>query len=733
MLPSKYVWTKPMADYKPIQTKYHPKVEELLVSRGITEPGNMEEFLETEGSGYDPFLMKQMEKSVERIHRAVDEQEPILVYGDYDADGVTATAIMVRCLRELGAVVDYYIPNRFYEGYGPNADAFEEAVANGFKVVITVDNGISGVEEAKILAGHGVDLIITDHHHAPSELPDAYSIILAQLEPDYPFDYLAGAGVALKLAQALLDGEVPEEFYVIAMLGTVGDIVSLKGENRYLVKRGLAQLRKTQLPGLTALMKLAGTHQSSANEKNVGFEICPRLNAPGRMEDAGLSVQLLITDDPNEAESLARQIEAFNEERKEVGKKIEEEALDLVKTKDGNQKVLVLFKEDWHEGVLGIAAGKLAKQLGKAVFLLTEDEYGQAKGSGRAIEGFQLFEMLTHVKSHLVKFGGHDLAAGLTVEIHEIQNLEKSLNQQTQGLTVTPTLQVDLEVPLADADFSLIREFSLLAPFGEGNRRPVLKLAGVKLENVKAIGNKLQHLKFTITDGAHQLDGIAFNFGETALYLTEGATFDLAGDLAINEFNGKKAAQFIVADLRTNDFQIIDLRNRRVFEGNKSRFEHSAKLSDLKMGNQEGARELVLDVLPATVEELKTLIQKQGAKTLILYPYAPVTFSSRDKFIQMFSILRKYPEFSLNEQTYNFFEKQNMSKFDVNFILHVFFENEIVILNNRSVSLRPGAAKKELAESQTYRLQEARSRMYEFLELRTCDELISELGMASTT
>jgi len=729
VLKPKYLWNESKESYEPIQSKYHPKVEELILSRKLAKPEGIADFMNMP-IDHDPFLMADMEKAVERIHQAVDNQEPILIYGDYDADGVTSVAILMRCLTELGAQVDYYIPNRFFEGYGPNADAFEEAVGNGFKLVITVDCGISGIVEAKVLSEHGVDLIITDHHHAKEEKPAAYAILHPELEERYPWSYLSGSGVALKVAQALLDGEVPEMYYTIAMLGTIGDVVSLRDENRSLVKRGLLELQDTEVEGLRALMEVAGEKLEGADEVTVGFVIGPRLNAPGRMDDARVAAQLLITDDPDEAMELAREIEAFNTQRKDSGKELETQALAMAMKKDPKQPVLVLYDADWHEGILGIAAGKIAKQLGKAIIMLTEDENGLAKGSARSVEGFHLFDMLTKAGDLVEKFGGHALAAGLTVAPENLQDLEDELNRQLAGIEVHPTLDVDLEVPLEEAGFELIEQLKALAPFGEGNRRPLLKLSGVGAQNVKAIGNKHQHLKFTLVDGGATLEAIAFNLGHLAIYFTEGTRFDVVGELSINEYNGRRAAQFNVSDLKTDAFQVIDLRNKQLFEAHKSSFQTADKYSTFQGIDREAStQEMVIDELPASLEELKSKVEGANAKNVILFPYAAVTFASREKFVKFFSILKKHPEFGLTEQTYNFFLRHEMSKNEVNFILRVFFENEIVIIKDRVVTLKPEAAKRPLTDSATYRSQEAKSKMYEFFELRT-DQDLKELLMS---
>ena len=472
-----------------------------------------------------------MSKIITRINEAIDQGEPILIYGDYDADGVTGTSILVRCLRELGALVDYYIPNRFYEGYGPNEDAFMQAIADGYQLVITVDNGIAGVDEAEILLEHGVDLIITDHHQVKETLPRAYAILHPELDENYPFHHLSGAGVALKVAEALLQEVIPEDFYAIAMLGTIGDVVPLIDENRSIVKRGLAALRETEIEGLNAMMDLAGTEKSEVTEVNVGFELCPRLNAPGRMDEAALSVECLIAESEEEAKLIADQIESFNSERQKVTQKVLEEATKLVDAKTlAKKKVVILYSPNWHEGILGIVAGRLAKQWQKAVFVVTDDHEGFLKGSARAVEGYHLFELLNKCQDLIERFGGHALAAGITFAPENLQALEDKMNELLQEVEVTPSLQVDLSLPLADLNISFVEQLSILAPFGEGNRPPVIELKNVYVKNVKPIGNKLQHLKFTLYQEKHSVDVIAFNQAPLAMYLTPDTLFSFVGE-----------------------------------------------------------------------------------------------------------------------------------------------------------------------------------------------------------
>lgn len=710
-------------DYDSQTTVLNPAIEQLVLARQLATAESLDTFAKEETIHHDPFLFSEMSKIITRINEAIDQGEPILIYGDYDADGVTGTSILVRCLRELGALVDYYIPNRFYEGYGPNEDAFMQAIADGYQLVITVDNGIAGVDEAEILLEHGVDLIITDHHQVKETLPRAYAILHPELDENYPFHHLSGAGVALKVAEALLQEVIPEDFYAIAMLGTIGDVVPLIDENRSIVKRGLAALRETEIEGLNAMMDLAGTEKSEVTEVNVGFELCPRLNAPGRMDEAALSVECLIAESEEEAKLIADQIESFNSERQKVTQKVLEEATKLVDAKTlAKKKVVILYSPNWHEGILGIVAGRLAKQWQKAVFVVTDDHEGFLKGSARAVEGYHLFELLNKCQDLIERFGGHALAAGITFAPENLQALEDKMNELLQEVEVTPSLQVDLSLPLADLNISFVERLSILAPFGEGNRPPVIELKNVYVKNVKPIGNKLQHLKFTLYQEKHSVDVIAFNQAPLAMYLTPDTLFSFVGEAKINEWNGNRSVQFHFIDVLCNEFQLIDLRNRQAYEQRKDQLQlattytNAAEIDDIET--------LVINQLPSSKEELMTLITRKKPGNIVIAPLeSNVTFAPREKFVSVYKVVKQHGPITLNHQMINYFMRLGISKNELLFILQVFFEVELVIIKNGSVFPTDSVTKRDLAEAPTYQSQKAKLEMLEFFELTTWSEL----------
>ena len=710
-------------DYDSQTTVLNPAIEQLVLARQLATAESLDIFANEETIHHDPFLFSEMSKIITRINEAIDEGQPILIYGDYDADGVTGTSILVRCLRELGALVDYYIPNRFYEGYGPNEDAFMQAIADGYQLVITVDNGIAGVDEAEILLEHGVDLIITDHHQVKETLPRAYAILHPELDENYPFHHLSGAGVALKVAEALLQEVIPEDFYAIAMLGTIGDVVPLIDENRSIVKRGLAALRETEIEGLNAMMDLAGTEKSEVSEVNVGVELCPRLNAPGRMDEAALSVECLIAESKDEAKLIADQIESFNSERQKITQKVLEEATKLVDAKTlAKKKVVILYSPNWHEGILGIVAGRLAKQWQKAVFVVTDDHEGFIKGSARAVEGYHLFELLNKSQDLIERFGGHALAAGITFAPENLQALDDKMNVLLQEVEVTPSLQVDLSLPLSDLNVSFVEQLSILAPFGEGNRSPVIEVKNVYVKNIKPIGNKLQHLKFTLYQDKHSVDAIAFNQAPLAMYLTPDTLFSFVGEVKINEWNGNRSVQFHFIDVLCNEFQFIDLRNRQAYEQRKDQLQLATMYTNATEADE--IETLIINQLPNSKEELMTLITRKKPGNIVIAPLeSNVTFATREKFVIVYKVVKQHGPITLNHQMINYFMRLGISKNELLFILQVFFEVELVIIKNGSVFPTDSVTKRDLAEAPTYQSQKAKLEMLEFFELTTWSEL----------
>ena len=360
----------------------------------------------------DPSLMHDLDKAVERINQAIDNGEKITIYGDYDADGITATTILTDTLSILGADVYYFIPDRFKDGYGPNMQRYQDIVADGTKLIITVDNGVTGVDEVKYAQDHGVDVILTDHHTFQEQVPKPYALVHCNYPGQkYPFDDYCGAGVAYTICRKLMEDPMPE-LLDLAMIGTIGDMVKVTGEGHIIVKRGLEMLNQTDRPGLRALIKNAGLKMGSINETDVGFNIAPRLNAVGRLANANLAVELLLSDDEAEAEKIATKVEELNDERKELTSEVYQKCLAQIKENSWQKSnTLVIYDPSFHEGVLGLVANKVVEKTHKPTIVLTKNHAGEIKGSGRSITGFNLFDALNPLKDSLfTKFGGHDFA-----------------------------------------------------------------------------------------------------------------------------------------------------------------------------------------------------------------------------------------------------------------------------------------------------------------------------------
>lgn len=535
---------------------------QLFWNRGLQTAESLETFLTPSLEQlHDPFLFHEMEKAVERIQQAIVNEERILVYGDYDADGITSTTIMKETLENLGADVEFYLPNRFKDGYGPNQVVYEQKIAEGIQLIVTVDNGVSGHEAIAYANSQGVDVIVTDHHELPDELPEAYAIIHPRHpEGAYPFGDLAGVGVSFKVACALLE-EIPTEFLDLVSIGTIADMVSLTDENRTLVSFGLQSMKQTERIGLEKLLEVSGVSADKLDETSVGFSIGPRLNAIGRLEDPNPAVTLMTTFDDEEAEELAGRLDRINTRRKDLVEVITEEAMAMIRPED---KLHLIAGENWHEGVLGIVAGKILRATGKPTIVLTKKEDGIAKGSGRSVESVNLYEVLNGMRQWMTSFGGHHAAVGLSLEIDNIAILQEQMNRymEEHQLTSGMILTIDSKLAVEEVSVEFIESLKLLAPYGMDNPLPNFLFEKVAVSNSRTIGANNQHLKFTLTDSINQLDGVGFGFGAQALEFRSD-DLSVVGQLSINEWNGKRIPQLMLEDYQINALQVFDYRAKK--------------------------------------------------------------------------------------------------------------------------------------------------------------------------
>lgn len=530
----------------------------LMNIRGLDDAAHLREFLGEGEPLSDPFLLKDMDKAAARITRAVDNMEKIAVYGDYDADGVTSTAMLYSYLETRGADVIFYIPQREGEGYGMNMGAVEYLKEQGVSLIVTVDNGISSVQEVARANELGIDVVVTDHHRPQAILPDAVAVVDAYRPDDTsPYKHFSGVGIAFKLLMALEDGagdveDLLEAYSDLAAIGTIGDIVPLTGENRTLIRAGLEHLSQSDRPGVQALLENAGIAGKALTSRNVAFTLVPRINATGRMGAPERAVRLLISGYEEEAEVLSEEICADNEERRRVEAEIAEAAFADIEAKGYmKDRVVVVDGENWHHGVIGIVASRVTERCGKPCMIISRGET-EAKGSGRSIEGFSLFEAICACGDLLIKFGGHPMAAGITLKPENIEAFRKRINQYAaEHFPQMPTQTVTLDCKLNPAALSVSMAQSLtqLEPFGNGNPQPVFGLFNMELSNVTPVGGG-GHLRLTLEKNGAVITAMRFNTKPEELPYHIGDKIDLAVQLEAREFRGQPSLTVIVRDMK---------------------------------------------------------------------------------------------------------------------------------------------------------------------------------------
>lgn len=739
-----------------------PLVASLLVNRGIDSASSARFFLFGKEEFHDPYLLKGMDIAVNRIRTAIERDEPILIYGDYDADGVSSTSVLMLTLRDMGANVQFYIPNRFSEGYGPNEPAFRHAAESGIKLIITVDTGIAAVHEANVAKELGVDLIITDHHEPGPVIPDALAVIHPKLPGSiYPFRELAGVGVAFKLAHALY-GTLPEHLLEIAVIGTIADLVSLTGENRLIAKKGLGRLRGTKNIGLRAIFNRAGVEPMTINEETIGFSLAPRINAVGRLADADLAVDLILTEDPAEAEQLAEEMEALNKSRQSIVNTMTEEAILEVEENypiDRN-KVLVIGKEGWNAGVIGIVASKLVERYYRPAIVLSFDkEKGAAKGSARSIPGFDLFQNLSTLREILPHFGGHPMAAGMTLNINDVDELRDKLNKLADELLTDedfiPVTYLDEEVRLEEISLATLDEIGLLSPFGVDNPKPKVVINHVEISSIRKIGSEQNHLKITVQDQDANLDGVGFGLGAAVDEISPASKISLIGELSINEWNNIRKPQLFVQDIAVDSWQLFDFRgqkrlksipstvpeeNRKIIVFNQ---QHAEKIT-LNLGVEaiciediEAAKafdgyhaNIALVDFPPSKEILIHLLKgKQPARIYAYFYKASSDFFStvptRDHFKWFYAFLLKKGPIDLKRYGDEIAKLRGWSRETIYFMSKVFSELDFVTINNGFITLNKQPQKRDLTDSGTYQQKQAQYALERdllfssFLELKT--------------
>ena len=547
-----------------IKQKYKLKnlIVKIIEQKNFKNEEELKVFLNpTRNDFYDPYLMPDMKKAVSRILKALKNNENITIFGDYDADGITSTTILKRFFHDINKECNVYIPNRLNEGYGLNKNAIKKLSEDGTNLIITVDCGITAIEETKYAKELGIDIVITDHHEPGEEIPDAEAVVDCKRKDNkYPFRELAGCGVAFKLTQALcknleLNENQALKYLDIACVGTISDVVPLVDENRVIVKLGMLLLKQTKNLGLKQIINNA--HFKELNSMSVAFGITPRINACGRLGHQDEALELFTTDNQGKATELAKKMDEYNIQRQLEEKRIYDEAITLLQEEtqtNGITNCIVLGHENWNPGVIGIVSSRITEKFYKPSILVCFDK-DIAKGSGRSIEGFDLHKALMECDKYLTNYGGHSLAAGLSLNRKDFEKFKNMINEYAEknikDEDLIPTINIDLKLEDSQLNIEDVEELKLLEPFGQSNEEPIFMITNLKVVSIKTLSDG-KHLKLYLKN-QNYLDAIGFNLGERANELKIGDTIDIVGNLNINEFNNTKKVQMLLKDFKVTN------------------------------------------------------------------------------------------------------------------------------------------------------------------------------------
>lgn len=539
-------------DWQILNTSKKDLFEKLLENRGLTKEQEINEFLHPEDftNFHDPYDFDDMKKTVKRIKEAIKNKERIIVFGDYDVDGITAATILIKTLQDLSANVSYRLPHRVKDGYGLKSKFIEEFAELGVKLVITVDCGISCEDEIKLAKKKGIDVIVTDHHTVPKNPPKAFSIIHPQLS-NYKFKYLTGAGIAFKLSQALIDDA--EKFLDLAAMGTIADIGILVGENRLIVKKGLQKLAKTSSMGLKFLKKIAGISDNNIDTHTIGFQIGPRINAAGRIDTPYFALQLLLNEDYERGEKLAHKLEELNKKRQDMMQKAFENAEKYFEEQK-NKHIFIKEDKDWHVGILGLISGKITDKYGVPSIIL--QDFGESlTASARSTEHFDIIEALTQNSKYLIYFGGHARAAGFEISKDKYEDFKKSMEKYAEkklkNINLRPSIKIECEIKDKDISRQTLDFIEDLKPFGEGNEKPKFLIRDLEIAAISGVGKEKSHLRIKAKTNGKNVDIIAFKFGQYINTLRGHKKIDVVCSLEKNEYKGRSTIQIKAVDFKT--------------------------------------------------------------------------------------------------------------------------------------------------------------------------------------
>ncbi|NQG19542.1 single-stranded-DNA-specific exonuclease RecJ [Streptococcus suis] len=707
-----------------------PIAAKLLYERGIQTAEDLQKFLQPSLEDlHDPYLLHDMDKAVERIRRAIEDYEQILIYGDYDADGMTSASILKETLEELGAEVQVYLPNRFTDGYGPNQSVYKYFIEQqGISLIVTVDNGVAGHEAIAYAQEMGVDVIVTDHHSLQATLPAAYAIVHPEHpEGNYPFKHLAGCGVAFKLACALLE-TIHADLLDLVAIGTIADMVSLTDENRVMVKYGLSLLKQTERAGLQELMKIAGIELDGLDEETVGFQIAPRLNALGRLDDPNPALELLTGFDDEEAHEIALMIDAKNVERKDIVQAIYDEAKTML---DTSRPVQVLAKEGWNPGVLGIVAGRLLEELGQLVIVLSIEE-GRAKGSARSPEVVDIFQALKDHKDLFIAFGGHAGAAGMTLEVDKLDQLADTLaafiEENKLDLSQKSALVIDEEIDLEELTLDTLKSFDKLAPYGMDNKKPVFYVKDFQVESARTMGQNNAHLKLRISKGAAGFDVVAFGKGNLALEFSQAKDLELAVTLSVNKWNGNTSLQLMLVDARVDGVQLYNIRSKQ--------HPIPAGIPLVDMVEQTSSPVIALASLPEDLESLRSYFQEHQFEAIyfkneIAKPYYLDGYGSREQFAKLYKTIYQFDEFDVRYKLKDLAAYLKIKDSLLVKMIQIFQELEFVTISDGVMRVNKDAQKREISDSQIYQDLKKTVVQQELFALGTVQEIYDWLCSSS--
>ncbi|MCM0582298.1 single-stranded-DNA-specific exonuclease RecJ [Weissella diestrammenae] len=736
MIASKYNWqvlaSQDNQTVKDIQDAFGASqlIAQILVSRGYDTLDKVNRFLHPDlDMLYDPFLFYGMTTAVDRIMAAIDNNEKIVVYGDYDVDGMTATTIMTSALEIMGANVTYFVPSRFNDGYGPNLAAYQQLVAEGMELLITVDNGVTGYDEIAWLKTVGVDTIVTDHHELPDQLPEAVAVIHPRHPMgDYPFGALSGAGVAFKVASALLEAPA-DEMLDLAAIGTIADVMSLTDENRVIVALGLKSINQAPRLGIEAILSLLSGQIDQVTAETVGFQIAPRLNSLGRLKDATDGVRLLLSDDDDEAKRLATQIDSLNDERKALVDSITEQALQQAAGERQNDAVLLIVGQGWHEGVLGIVAARVLEHTGKPTIILNHAG-DMMKGSARSISAFNLYQAMQPHRALYHAFGGHALAAGMTIPFENLVAVRELLNQAalTQHLAEDNQLPLSITASVSGQDFNQqnFDQLQLLAPFGQDNAEPIFLVALTNTQNVKTMSDG-KHLRFTGQTSDQPLPIIGWQMGMYADALTgHYDSLEVVGTMSKNTFRGATNYQMIAKDMRAQGSGILDIRTSRL---TRQTFNHTAtyiffnqkvyeQLNSVIQGNSRAiwwedafnltnAGLMAFVDLPADLDQLHQVLAYVPADG-----WAPIFYTSHPAYLQkvpghaefatFYKFMMQQRQVALKQYFDQMAAHLKMSPETLRLIINVFLDAKFVTIENGFLNAVQQPVSTELEQTKSY-------------------------------